>query len=151
MKTESWIALLSGPDRPGIVSSLAAWIYQRGGNILHADQHRDFEENIFFQRLEWIPEAGTSEEIQQEFVTYAHSIGMSHVELRPSSHRYRVGLLVSRADHCFWDLLLREQAGEFRGEFSFVFSNHPDLLQAAEYFEKPYYCHAVTAANKQQV
>ncbi len=151
MKAESWIALLSGPDRPGIVSSLAAWIYQQGGNILHADQHRDFEENIFFQRLEWIPKVGSNDALQQEFVTYARSIGMSHVELRPSSHRYRTGLLVSRADHCFWDLLLREQAGEFRGEFSFVFSNHPDMRQAADYFNKPYYCHSVTPENRQLV
>jgi formyltetrahydrofolate deformylase len=151
MKAESWIALLSGPDRPGIVSSLAAWIYQQGGNILHADQHRDFEENIFFQRLEWIPKAGSSDLLQQEFVAYARSIGMSHVELRPSNHRYRVGLLVSRAEHCFWDLLLREQAEEFRGEFSFVFSNHPDMRPVADYFQKQYYCHAVTPENKRQV
>ncbi len=150
MKTDSWIALLSGPDRPGIVSSLSAWIYQHGGNILHADQHRDFEENVFFQRLEWIPQAGSGAELQQQFIAYAREIGMTHVELRPSSYRYRIGLLVSRADHCFWDMLLREQAGEFRGEFTFVFSNHRDMESVAQYFGKPFYHHPVQAENKQE-
>src|SRR5690606_28689173 len=113
MNQSSWIALLLGPDRPGIVSTLSSWIHQHGGNILHADQHRDFEENIFFQRLEWMPNGEFSEELQQQFVQCARSAGMTHVELRPSNHRYRIGLLVSKQDHCFWDVLLREQAGEF--------------------------------------
>ena len=35
------IALLHGPDKPGLVARVAGWIFERGGNILHADQHRD--------------------------------------------------------------------------------------------------------------
>ena len=53
MGTLSIVALLHGPDRPGLVARVAGWIFDQGGNILHADQHRDAEENIFFQRVEW--------------------------------------------------------------------------------------------------
>src|SRR5438094_8483060 len=49
------IALLHGPDQPGLVARVAGWIFERGGNILHADQHRDMEAGIFFQRVEWQP------------------------------------------------------------------------------------------------
>jgi formyltetrahydrofolate deformylase len=49
------IALLHGPDQPGLVARVAGWIFERGGNILHADQHRDREAGIFFQRIEWEP------------------------------------------------------------------------------------------------
>lgn len=35
------VALLHGPDQPGLVARVAGWIFERGGNILHADQHRD--------------------------------------------------------------------------------------------------------------
>src|SRR3954464_3357248 len=49
------IALLHGPDQPGLVARVAGWIFERGGNILHADQHRDMEAGIFFQRVEWEP------------------------------------------------------------------------------------------------
>lgn len=37
------VALLHGPDQPGLVARTAGWIYARQGNILHADQHRDME------------------------------------------------------------------------------------------------------------
>lgn len=148
MNQKSWIALLLGPDRSGIVSRLSGWIHQHGGNILHADQHRDFEENVFFQRLEWVPDGEFHTELQKEFVECARSLGMTHIELRPSNHRYRIGLLVSKLDHCFWDVLLREQAGEFRGEFVCTFSNHPDMEKVARYFDKPFLCHPVHAGNK---
>ena len=49
------VALLHGPDQPGLVARVAGWIFARGGNILHADQHRDMEEGVFFQRVEWVP------------------------------------------------------------------------------------------------
>ena len=49
----SIVALLHGPDKPGIVVRVAGWIHARGGNVLHADQHLDREENVFFQRVEW--------------------------------------------------------------------------------------------------
>ena len=52
----SVIALLHGPDQPGIVAKVAGWIHEHGGNVLHADQHLDRQENIFFQRLEWSPQ-----------------------------------------------------------------------------------------------
>ena len=51
------IALLHGPDQRGLVARVAGWIFERQGNILHADQHRDNEKNIFFQRVEWVPSA----------------------------------------------------------------------------------------------
>ena len=47
--------LVYGPDQPGIVAKVATWIHQNGGNVLHADQHLDRQENIFFQRVEWSP------------------------------------------------------------------------------------------------
>lgn len=150
MSQKSWIALLLGPDRPGLVARLSNWIFQHGGNILHADQHRDFEENVFFQRLEWVPDGELTEELQKEFVDRAREWGMTHIELRPSSYSYRMALLVSKQEHCFWDMLLREQAGEFRGEFVCTFSNHPDMEPVARYFNKPFLCHPVDAQNKDE-
>ena len=41
METPTLIALLHGPDQPGLVARVSGWIFARGGNILHADQHRD--------------------------------------------------------------------------------------------------------------
>ena len=40
------VALLHGPDQPGLVARVAGWIFARGGNILHADQHRDMQDAV---------------------------------------------------------------------------------------------------------
>ena len=62
MKPQTIIALLSGPDQPGLVSRVSSWIFLRGSNIHHADQHKDQEANIFFQRVEWAPTGQIDEE-----------------------------------------------------------------------------------------
>jgi formyltetrahydrofolate deformylase len=140
------IALLHGPDKPGLVARVAGWIFERGGNILHADQHRDMEAGVFFQRVEWVPffakaSKGTSAEMEQaaeEFRVFATTLGMQ-ARVASSAHRPRVAIFVSKADHCFHDLVLRGQAGEFNGEFSLVISNHDDLAGIARGYGLPFH------------
>ncbi len=136
--TETLAALLYGPDKPGLVAQVAGWIHERGGNIIHADQHRDAEERIFFQRVEWAPPGGEVESQLTAFVVLAQELGMQ-VRVARSSERPKVALFVSRAAHCFHDLVLRWKAGEFRAEMVCVISNHDDLREASEGYGLPYY------------
>jgi formyltetrahydrofolate deformylase len=175
------IALLHGPDQPGLVARVASWIYDRGGNILHADQHRDMEAGVFFQRVEWQPsfakaraEASTakltpaakaSAAIQamadqsqgrpadlngaingfQEFART--SLGMK-VAILSSVDRPRVAVFVSKADHCFHDLVLRWKAGDFTCDLVAIVSNHTDLGDAARQYGLPFFHIPVTSATK---
>lgn len=147
------IALLHGPDQPGLVARVAGWIFERGGNILHADQHRDMEAGIFFQRIEWVPagaEAGGAAPLQSEvaeFRAFAASLGME-AQLISSARRARVAVFVSKADHCFHDLALRWRAGEFSGDLVAVVSNHQDLAEAARGYGLPFYHVPLTAETK---
>src|SRR5688572_11306845 len=124
------IALLHGPDQPGLVARVAGWIFERGGNILHADQHRDMEEGIFFQRVEWVPASGSHNRDLAEFPAFASALGMQ-ARVADSATRVRVAIFVSRADHCFHDLALRGRAGEFNADIAAIVSNHQDLSVAA--------------------
>jgi formyltetrahydrofolate deformylase len=45
--------LISCPDQPGLVAKFANLIYANGGNIIHADQHTDFDTGLFLTRIEW--------------------------------------------------------------------------------------------------
>ncbi len=47
------VLLIDCPDRPGLVARVATLLYERGANILHADQHQDHELGLFFMRVEW--------------------------------------------------------------------------------------------------
>jgi formyltetrahydrofolate deformylase len=149
------VALLHGPDQPGLVARVAGWIFARGGNILHADQHRDREAGVFFQRVEWVPSftgpdggaAAGVESAMAEFHQFAGSLGMA-VTLANSAERPRVAVFVSRADHCFHDLALRWKAGEFSGDLVAVISNHRDLAKAARSYGLPFHHIPVTARTK---
>jgi formyltetrahydrofolate deformylase len=154
------VALLHGPDAPGIVARVAGWIFANGGNILHADQHRDEEEGIFFQRIEWIPSFATGaaslpSEAQFDaeaaaFRHFAASNGMA-ARIASSTHRPRVVIMVSKAAHCFHDLVLRWKAGEFPGDVAGVISNHEDLEGATRGYGLAFHHTPFAGAEKPDV
>lgn len=148
----SVIALLHGPDQPGIVAKVATWIHQRGGNVLHADQHLDRQENVFFQRVEW--EVSATREPKQEsddFVSFVRNELDMRVRIGLSTDRPKVAVMVSKADHCFHDLVLRVRAGEWNADFVGVLSNHDDLQSVSESYGLPFYHLPMTPGNKQDV
>lgn len=146
----SLIALLHGPDKPGIVARTAGWIFARGGNILHADQHIDADTKIFFQRIEWIP---ACDDVNREAALFTemgkNDLGMD-VRVARSDARPKVAVFVSKIEHCFHDLMLRWKAGELPGEMAVVVSNHPDLEAAAKGYGVPFHCIPVTKENKRE-
>ena len=145
----SIVALLHGPDRPGIVAKIAGWIHERGGNVLHADQHLDREEDVFFQRVEWC--AAEEEDLDAESDLFAKmaekELGMK-VRMALSNERPPVVLFVSKADHCLHDLILRWKAEELRGEIVGVVSNHADLDHPTQEYGLPFLHIPCTEENR---
>lgn len=142
------IALLHGPDQPGLVAHTANWIYSRKGNILHADQHRDDETGIFFQRIEWVPD-GIPREEAAAFAEFIAGMGME-VAVARSDASSRVALFVSKTEHCFVDFLARWKMGEFPCEVACVISNHMDLAPITEYYGVPFHLVPVTRESREQ-
>jgi len=140
------VALLHGPDRPGLVAKTSGWIFENGGNILHADQHRDTELGIFFQRIEWSASTGSATD-RAAFQAFAKTLGMESA-VATSSHRPRVAIFVSKFDHCFHDLVLRWKAGEYACDIAAIVSNHTDLADAARAYGLPFHHIPVTTATK---
>lgn len=142
----SLTALLHGPDQPGLVARTANWIYQRQGNILHADQHRDEEEGVFFQRIEWVP-AGPHEQEAAEFSGFVQGLGMT-VSVRSAGRLQRVALMVSKTGHCFVDFLARWKMGEFPCELVCVISNHREMESITQFYGLPYHRVPVSREDK---
>ncbi len=143
------IALLSGPDRRGIVARLSGWIFERGGNIIHADQHRDREEGIFFQRIEWDSMSGDLEAETSAFRKYASELGMEAWVALPD-HLPAFAILVSRFTHCFHDLIQRWRAGEFRCRLACVVSNHEVVRGDCEHYGIPFFHVPVPEGGKEE-
>jgi len=147
MSSATLIALLHGPDQPGIVARVAGWIFERGGNILHADQHRDMETEVFFQRIEWVPANGDSSADSAAFNAFSTSLGMN-ARVTSSVRRPRVAIFVSKFDHCFHDLVLRWKSGEYACDLVAIVSNHHELEAATRGYGLPYHVIPVTTATK---
>ncbi len=141
------IALLHGPDQPGLVARVSGWIFERGGNIVHADQHHDREAGVFFQRVEWEARTGGEGADPAAFRAFATGLGMK-VQVTTSASRPRVVVFVSKAEHCFHDLALRWREGEFSGELVAVISNHSDFASVAKGYGLPFHHIPVTAETK---
>lgn len=141
------VALLHGPDRPGLVAKTSGWIYENGGNILHADQHHDRAAGIFFQRIEWTAEPRGLASDGALFKRFAESLNMA-ARVEATDHKPRVAVFVSKADHCFHELALRWRAGDYPGTIVAVVSNHEDLASAAALYGLPFHVIPVTASTK---
>lgn len=132
--------LVSCPDRKGIVAALAQLLYGHGANILDADQHTDTNAGQFFQRIRFdLAEMHTDRlSLERAITEVAGRFGMNF-RLFYADQIKKVAILVSRYDHCLYDLLLRHRAGELRCQLAFVASNHPDLQSVAEQFGTPFF------------
>jgi formyltetrahydrofolate deformylase len=130
------ILLISCPDQPGLVASVAGFVFEHHGNIVHAEQHTDREEGVFFQRVEFeLDGFGLGRtEIADAFARVAERFGMSW-RLRFSDDVTRVGILVSHQTHCLDDLLARWKAGELpNADMRLVIGNHPDAADTVAFF-----------------
>ena len=146
---ETAVLLISCPDQKGLVASVSNFIYRNGGNIVHADQHIDPPQGVFFQRVEW--ELGgfalANEEIGDAFKEIAERFQMRW-QLHFSSDRARMAVFVSKQDHCLLELLNRNRAGEAPGEIAAVVSNHPDLEPVVAPFGIPFHVFPIAPENK---
>jgi formyltetrahydrofolate deformylase len=127
------VLLIDCPDRKGLVATVASLLYQRGANIIHADQHQDHEAGLFFMRVEWGLEGFDVDAFQQEFAPIAEDL---HMRWRVAlmAQRPRVAVFVSQQLHCLVDILHRQQMGEFECSIPLVVSNHPDGAAHARFY-----------------
>jgi formyltetrahydrofolate deformylase len=137
----SAVLLLNCDDQPGIVYHVSRFIYEQGGNIIDAQQHTEELDHRFFMRVHF-DRSGmgiTKQEIEAGMRHLAERFEMQ-VELSFGEDRKRLAILVSKYDHCLYDLLLRQQYGELTADIACVVSNHPDLEHVAAKFRVPYVC-----------
>src|SRR5215831_19712180 len=148
--TNSAILLISCPDRRGLVASISDFVFRHGGNILHADEHRDDTSSLFLMRVEFDPAGFDFDlaEFSKFFSPIAEKFSMEW-QLAQSAHRPRMAILVSKYDHCLVDLLYRHQSGELHCDIPLIISNHENSEPTADFYKIPYEVVAVTKENKQ--
>ncbi len=150
-RNESIVLLIHCKDRRGIVARVSGFIHDFGGNILDSDHHTDEETNDFLMRMEFATEGFQilPDEIPAAFAPIAKVFEMRY-EVYLSSRRTRVGMLVSKQDHCLADLLQRHRRDELHIDIPLIISNHDTCASWAELFKIPFVVCPVTKETKPQ-
>ena len=144
----SAVLTLHCTDTRGIVYNVSRFIYERGGNIIDAQQHREELDNRFFMRVHFdCSEAVARERWRAELEVLTAAFSMQ-ATLSFSDEIKRCAILVSKYDHCLYDLFLRNRYGEIQADIALVLSNHDDLRSVAQNFGVPFHHFPVTPENK---
>ena len=137
-------------DQPGIIAAVSRFLFEQGANIVHSDQHTtDPEGGRFFLRVEFdLPRlADRIDHLRRAFDPTADAWGME-ARFVAATQLPRIGVLVSREEHCLLELLWQRRAGDLRAEIPVVIGNHPEIGEAAAAWGIPFHCVPLEPATK---
>lgn len=132
--------LVSCPDRPGIVAAVSRFLFERGANIVHSDQHStDPYGGQFFLRVEFeLPALFDSALLIEHDFTEIGTAYQMDWRLALAGKRKRLAIFVSREDHCLLELLWHHRAGDLEADVALVIGNHHELATTAEQWGIPF-------------
>ena len=146
--SEPLVLKLDCSDQPGITARVTAFLFERGCNILDAQQFRDESSNRFFMRVAFDPTGTTSDELRGAFAKLGQEYAMDW-EIVAGDRPRRVIIMVSKGDHCLVDLLYRLRMGELNIEVVAIISNHPrDVAIRTDIGDIPFHHVPVTPETK---
>jgi len=131
------------------VATLAQLLHSQEANITQSDQYTDSANGMFFQRIcfDRLGVQAGLDSVRAAIATAADRFDMTWT-LHPGERVAKVAVMVSRFDHCLYDLLLRHRSGELACEIPVILSNHRDLEPIAQQFGIPFHVFPITKANK---
>ncbi len=145
------ILLISSPDERGITASVTDFIYKNNGNIIHADQHIDEQNNTFFMRIEWSLDGFNidKDDVAAQLKPITEKFQMKW-ELSFTDQRPQVAIFVSRHLHCLQDLLYRHKSGQLVCDIPLIISNHSDAKSLVKDFGIKFLEIPITEDNKKE-
>jgi formyltetrahydrofolate deformylase len=150
MMSDVQILTLSCRDRPGITARVTGYLFEKGGNVLEAQQFNDLSGGDFFMRVAFDPGPADPEAVRAGFAGLAAEYGMRW-SLRSRDKPRKVLVLVSKFDHCLADLLYRVRIGEMAMEVVGIVCNHPrEALVHTNIRDVPFHYLPVTRDMKEQ-
>lgn len=139
----------SCPDRIGIIARVTGFIAEHHGWILESSFHADDEARRYFMRLEIRADSlpFMLAEFRARFAPIATELAMDW-QITDSAVKKRVVIMVSKQEHCLYDLLARWQSQELNIEIPCVISNHDTFRGFVEWHGIPFHHVPVAPDNK---
>ena len=123
--SEQMILTLSCQNRPGIVAAVSTYLFEKGCNILDAQQFDDTASGRFFMRVVFnrVRDLIAVETLREGFAAVAERFTMTW-HLRARAEKRRVMIFASKFDHCLADLMYRWHHDEIPMDVVGIISNH---------------------------
>jgi formyltetrahydrofolate deformylase len=144
--------LVSCPDRPGVVAAVSHFLFDRGANIIHSNQHStERGRGTFLGRIEFSLKnlSGSLSALEQDFKPIAGRFGMQW-RFTSAATRKRLAIFVSRQEHALLELLWQHRAGDLAADIAVVISNHTTHADLVKSQDIPFFHVPVTASSKPQ-
>ncbi|MBU1864173.1 MAG: formyltetrahydrofolate deformylase [Candidatus Omnitrophica bacterium] len=146
------ILLFQCEDQKGIVAKVSDFIFKHEGNIVTADQYStDPEGGHFFLRIEFF-----IDETQHHKASLEAAFRPVAASFKAEWHMYykreklRMGIFVSKPDHCLVDFLYLWKSGELAVDIPFVVSTVPDHKAIVELHTIPFHHIAATKDDRKE-
>ncbi len=135
------IILMHCPDQKGIIASVTELIHANQGNIVYIDQYVDRVNNLFFMRLEieFNFEVLSLDGLKDTFNQKINLAFQAKSRFYFKNKKPKMGVMVSKYDHCLYDILAQYNTGRLHCEIPLIISNHQNLQTIAKQFNIPYY------------
>jgi len=119
--------ILTCKDQKGIVAKLSNFLYKNNANIVAADQFStDPEGGTFFIRMAFgLPLLKNNDLLEKKFEPLGKDL-KARWKFFYNDTKLRMGILVSKPDHCLEDILYLWRSGDLNVDIPFIISNHPD-------------------------
>ena len=139
MTRAEYTLTVSCPDKSGLIAEITNCIASCGGNILNLGQHTATDIGIFFCKADFSASLDFDEEnFRNKISEKAGSFSMEWT-LYHNEKKLNMAVLVSKTNHCLYEILLKHKSGLLYCNIPVIVSNHPDLRYIAEEFSIPYY------------
>ncbi|MCG8453834.1 MAG: formyltetrahydrofolate deformylase [Spirochaetales bacterium] len=136
---DRFVIKISCPDRKGIIAAVTQVMAECGANILDLTQHTASDAGTFMLKGEFeVPAPFEIQAFEDAIAPVANEFEMDW-QLFNTKVKQKVAILVSKTDHCLWEILLKHRDGELDCDIPVVISNHLVNETVARQFGIPFY------------
>ncbi len=150
---KKFVLLFQCKDQKGIVATISDCILKQDGNIITADQYStDPEGGHFFLRIEFCIDVlgdGIREKVEEALKPVVEKFNAVW-RIFDKSKKLRMGVFVSRPDHCLNEILYLWRSGELRVDIPFVASSYGGHWATVEQLNIPFHYIDTTKPDKDE-
>ncbi len=140
----------SCPDQVGIIARVSSFIASKGGWLLESSFHADAVTGRYFMRIEVRADSLPFRlaEFRERFRQEVAEPMQMQWQINESEVKRRVVVLVSKQEHCLYDLLARWHTRELDIQIPCVISNHDTFRGFVEWHGIPFHHVPVAEGNE---